>query len=513
MRFDKKQLTLAVASALAAGVAGAAVPVNLDGLTPDPITYVQELNVPAAACSNTCAQLALPAAISANVVLGNTGNTLTTLNPNTAFLRLDLSNGATFGAVPSASVFGNAGLSFTLAGGISGYSASCPAAAATGSAAMLGGAGTGWAIIPMFLNPVTLGTLGAGADAGSIAVSNAINCLNPAGVVSIFAGANAAGSIQVRNKNPVTLTYGLYNALINAQNAAGPYKQVVGSYVNFAPIAAFQATAAAVVADVAASPAFARFVGGGVAAALGQFRAGPTGAVVYLANGVTGGFPDVVNVNAATPPFLFSGNFAVRAAANGVGYNGGGAGACAPITGFGTVGDAAASNAWNNNFTAAVNLCYQVNGTAAIPTADYTVTFAPTAQTGYTVASSTLPIGRITQNGSILIAPLVQNPGSGSTTRLVLTNSGATAQTATVTALGADGNAPTLDPSLASIALPAGKTIVVDLTGKITVPAGAPPRTGLRVVISAPQGAVTGYYQLYNPVSGVVSNFIMPYGS
>jgi hypothetical protein len=93
---------------------------------------------------------------------------------------------------------------------------------------------------------------------------------------------------------------------------------------------------------------FGKFVGGGVVAVIGQFKAGPIvgGPTVYLAAGGTGGFPDVVNVNAATPPFLFSGNFAVRAAANGVGYNGGGAGACAPITGFGTVGDAAASNAW-----------------------------------------------------------------------------------------------------------------------------------------------------------------------
>ncbi|MFZ4792417.1 MAG: hypothetical protein ACOYMW_16280 [Candidatus Competibacteraceae bacterium] len=506
MRFDKKQLTLAVASALAAGVAGAAVPVNLDGTTPDPITYVQELNVPT--IGSGFATLNLPAPRSATVLLGNTGNTLVN---NTAYLRLDLSNGAVFGSNPSASAAAN-GFSGNIADGTTNYSINCPAAGVFGFGSALagGGLGSAAAIIPITVAGIIL----VSAAAGSSAVPSAFNCFNTAGAVSIFAGADSAaiGSIRVLNKNPVTLTYGLYSALVNAQNAAGANKLVAASYVNFAPIAALQATANPVVADVAASPAFARFVGGGVAAALGAFRAGPTGATVYLANGSTGGFNDVVNTAAATPPFVFSGNFGVRAA-GGVGYNG--ANACAPITAFGTVGDAAASNVWNNAFTAINNLCYQVNGTAAIPVADYTITFAPTALNGYTVASSTLAIGRITQNGSILIAPLVQIPasGTGSVTRLVLTNSGTTAQTATVTALGADGNAPTLDPSLASIALPAGKTIVVDLTGKITVPAGAPPRTGLRIVINAPQGAVTGYYQLYNAVSGVVSNFIMPFGS
>jgi hypothetical protein len=529
MRFDKKQLTLAVAGVLTAGVAGAAV--DMDTGAGAPINYASEI-------TTTALTLPLVATSNANTTLG-----VAFTGASTAFTRLDLGNSAKFGNVPVMAVaenctFGsisfagivpatvtavinNLTISFSYSTTVAGPVAAAGVVGAGAVSTSAGTAGVG-ATFALFALPLEANTGSFSVAAANVTISTAGGVLAAvpvtfSGITCAFASSaavtiapgtalTAAGALTVPSKAaPVTLTYGLYLNGAAAQGASGAVKQVGVNYLNFPQIAALQATTALVTADAAATTPFAKFAGNQTTAIIGTFVIGPPVAgAIYGAGGTAIAAGDVVT-SITSPQIVISGDFSARGSLK--------FGGCAGAA-VGTINDTAAQN----SFVAGNQVvCYSVNGTTPIANSTYTVAFNPTAATGYTVASQTTTLGEIRRNGIVLVAPLVQVPAAAVATRLVLNNTGTTSQTATVTALAADGSTVTLAAGLSSITLPPGQTTVVDLIDSAGAPlftvSGTQKRTGLRVVIPAPANSVQGYYMFLNGNNGTISNFNLQNGT
>jgi hypothetical protein len=517
MRFDKKQLTLAVASVLTAGVAGASV--SLDTGANAPLNYANEI---------TTTALTLPAVGTSNV---DTSLGVAFSGVGTAFTRIDLGNGAKFSQVPVMQVVENCTLALTYSSAGAAtftWTASVGAGANTTTVNFTAAVTAGGTITATGSYSVALsasaGTAGVGAtfalfalplDTASVSVTNSVagqtasqTCAFASNASVTFAPGNAltaSGVLVVPSKAaPVTLTYGLYLNGAAAQNAAGAVKQVGVNYLNFVPLAGLQVSTNLVTADAAATPAFGKFANSASTAIIGTFVIGPPVAgAVYGAAG-TAILPGDVVTSISSPQLVFSGDFTARGSVRIAG--------CAGAS-VGTVGDTSAQN----SFVTGGTLCYIVNGTTPIANSTYTVAFNPTSATGYTVATQSTILGEVRRNGIVLVAPLVQVPTAAVATRLVLNNTGSTAQTATITALAADGSTVTLAAGLSSVALPAGKTTVVDLIDSAGAPlftvTGTQKRTGLRVVIPAPAASVQGYYMFLNGNNGTISNFTLVNGT
>jgi hypothetical protein len=151
-----------------------------------------------------------------------------------------------------------------------------------------------------------------------------------------------------------------------------------------------------------------------------------------------------------------------------------------------------------------------LDGTIAIPVGDYTVDYAFTPVSGYTVANITAAKGgKISRNGTTLVAPLVNQP-AGWYSRLVLTNSGNTDLAYRVAAVAEDGTTVALSGAAAGGTVKKNSTIVVDLDTLATITGtGAKPRTGLVVTVDGAGTAVTGQYQIANGTTGMISNYTL----
>lgn len=458
MRFNKTALAFAVAAALGSGSALATVDLDNAAGNTGPLNYASEIIV------NPGVTALLPPG-------GGVGNVTVTIGVAVAaaqnvFARFDLDNGAKFAAAP------------TLAPGV----------------LVAGGAATSFVIFQI------TGPLAA----------NAPLLMTP------------AGGITVANSQPVGVRYRLYGNQGNAQDLVGtPNKDASSGYVLLTDSYSLtvQTPTPSSTADAGATPSFTRFVGNNPTAQLGTYNLRlntpniNNTTAVYQVGGAP--WPNLGVLLAGTTTLTVGGDFTARAAANAVQRSAvgcpGGTTAnplTAALATFGTLPLGGINPPLNEA------VCYTVNGTSAIPPSDYTLTLNAVSATPAVYAARNvgpLPLGRIVRNGTTLIAPLVQVPAGATPTRLVLTNSGTVDYPYTVTALTDPGATATLTGAAASGTVPAGKTVVVELGGLITV-TGAPSgqqRTGLRVTLPAPAGAISGYYMLYNPGSKAVSNFIL----
>ena len=125
------------------------------------------------------------------------------------------------------------------------------------------------------------------------------------------------------------------------------------------------------------------------------------------------------------------------------------------------------------------------------------------------IAAST--VSTITRDGTTFVAPLVQLPGTGWNTRLVLTNTGSAA-TYTVTAVNEAGKTTTLTGAAAAGTLAANSNTVVDLTSALMSTANTGTntanRTAFNVVVAGTTAAISGLYQIVDP-TGAVSNHVL----
>lgn len=488
MKFNKTQLTLAVAGALASGAAGA---VNLDNGTGVDV-YASEIII-APAPTGTVLQDGTATTLQATT----SGIGFTFGAGSSAYLRFDLSNGATFDGTPTLVVTEQqapapAGVCATAGAPVTGIIAQ-------------GGAGSTFVVFAV--TPTTA------------------NCqFQQLASDATLTAAAAPNGIKVFNSNTVNIKYGLYNLPENAANQTLPLRLVTQPYINFAPSYAlainnfFTNTA-----DVNADPVFTNFVVPPAVnlttAEIGEFGLALTAGPPAKVNGDYIALTDVLNFGSSK--FIFAGDYSASAL-NGVfvdlaAENCNGATAITATDTSAEVTLAAVVTSPNPPVPfAGLALCYKVNDTTAIPVADYTVTLNAVANTGYTASGAgPLDLGKIVRNGTELEAPLAQNP-AGWTGRLVLMNNSAIDRAYQVIAVaendsstGSVPNTPTLS-SLANGTIAANSIKVLDLAQLVSGFASAPPnRFGLRAIISAPRNQVQGLIQLINNTAGAPTNYVM----
>ncbi len=155
-------------------------------------------------------------------------------------------------------------------------------------------------------------------------------------------------------------------------------------------------------------------------------------------------------------------------------------------------------------------LCLTAEGTPAIPASGYEATLVAVEATpaSYNVADTgPLPAGSVLRNGTELQAPLVQLPGAGWLSRMVLTNTGAADRPYTVSVQRESGAAGTTG-NLTGV-VPANGTVVVDLNTILTGFTAGAPRATLNVNVAGPSNQIQGLYQIVNADSSTISNHVM----
>ena len=123
------------------------------------------------------------------------------------------------------------------------------------------------------------------------------------------------------------------------------------------------------------------------------------------------------------------------------------------------------------------------------------------------LSTGPLAAGEIVRNGTELQAPLVQLPGTGWLTRMVLTNTGAIARPYSIRVLrelGSTGTTGTLTGSV-----PANGTLVIDLASVLPTFTAGLPRATLLATVAAPNNQIQGLYQIVNSNSLTISNHVM----
>jgi hypothetical protein len=183
--------------------------------------------------------------------------------------------------------------------------------------------------------------------------------------------------------------------------------------------------------------------------------------------------------------------------------------------------DSANSVAREVTGNAALNrfVCLNERGNVSIPESNYTATFLPVANAGYTLSNSaSLSVGSIVRNGTSLQAPLVQTP-NGYISRIVITNTGSVARTASWNfrpasgATASEANTNYTGTTTGTLSIPANGSIVVNLVDVLGTAAtnfnGTPPRGFFTVNAAAPNNQIQGLYQIVNPAAGSISNHVM----
>lgn len=337
-----------------------------------------------------------------------------------------------------------------------------------------------------------------------------------------------SGGVRVTDKSGVTLQYRLYTDLADAINGTGHIKDSTARpYVNFTT-AAYSSTSTGLTAtaDVSAS-------GGAYTAFVNAAPTSSTSTVTLgrITSAVNANIADI-NGNAFNTATAFnnativvtatSGDFSFAANANG-GYDSGAranvflANANTCVVGnlvasaVSLTANTATFNALGNaNFAngSTLHLCVTARSGATIGTATFsmqaTIPGSTATQYGNIASPSATSFGTIAQNGASIFVPIAQVP-SGYISRIVLTNTTATARPYTITAISETGATVTLSGAAASGTLAANRMTVIDLAGAMSVTGGSP-RATLRVVVNAPASSVRAAYQIVNSSSGAVSN-------
>lgn len=369
----------------------------------------------------------------------------------------------------------------------------------------------------------------AGANSiGSVntnAVGNAIffSITDGAGGVGAANNATADDTVTVptgwvlRNNADVTCSYSLYDQPSQSQagGATGRIFTVSRVFLQSLPSYTFTTTPSDITADVeAANGAYTGFVAAD--RSLGSFT------LALAANA-----PLMTNGNSVTLAALFGATTAVRL--NGdltafVNTSGHATDAtCADLNAFDTFDRAngVARETFANGAGAELGrfVCLNEIGNVAIPESNYTVTLLPVANSGYTLANSAaLSVGSIIRNGTSLQAPLVQTP-NGYISRIVITNTGSLARTASWNfrpasgATASEANTTYTGPTSGTLNIPANGSIVVNLVDVLGTAAtnfgGTPPRGFFTVNAAAPNNQIQGLYQIVNPAAGSISNHVM----
>jgi len=396
------------------------------------------------------------------------------------YLRIDLSNGAKFKGAPTATV---AGAATTLSSG---------------------GDGATYAVF----------TVAAAAG----------NTLSAAVVVT----PNATGLTLV-NKNAVAARIRLYEtqaAAQNPDNSASLALSDTGSknVLEFTKsITSSFATAVTQTADVAPSSgaaAYTQFTTAGGEKILGtlnySFTATRGTSAVLSAADILANTNSVTFTGASGATFAFlqnadgtyTGTALTKAKLKATDCSGADVANATSITAS-TVTFSAISDA---NIAQTLAFCVTPQGNAAIESGSITGAASLVGETNYTpVNPDSATTANIDRNGTTLVGPLVSQP-AGWYSRLVLTNTGSSARTYTVTAYNESGtasNTVSLSGDAASGSVPANSTKVIDLDTLATVTGatGFKPRFGLRVVVNGPASQISGLYQLANGTTSNVSSY------
>lgn len=333
--------------------------------------------------------------------------------------------------------------------------------------------------------------------------SNATVTFNPAG-------------ITVKNKDAVSLTYGLYETQSQAANQLQPLKTASKAYAKFVAALKTTVTAKTVTADVDASPSFTKFTGNAATKVLADFTVAVTADAPITVGAAAANANNVLSKAALT----LNGDFTAAKNDDGT-YTGnaldrvfiapnddctGTKVSATSLTASKAVFADISGNSLNTDGTRFV--CLTAEGSPEIPVGTYTLDTDYTAATNFAVSDITgSAAGTIERNGVTLVAPLVNQPG-GWYSRLVLSNTSSVARPYAVTAVTETGSTVTLTGDALSGSLPANSTKVIDLAALATVTGGAP-RASLKVVVNGPTAHISGLYQLANGVTGMISNYTL----
>lgn len=472
----RKILALAVTSAFA-GTAMAQSTVNLDSTATQGITMASE----------TTSVANIPVILNVNAAVGWGFSASTAI-----YVRYDLGNSGTFVTAPT-SLAANEPLGAATTG-------------ATTTLSSGGTSGTSNAIYQITANA-----------SGSNSTANLALVLGNASIRS-----NATGAL--------TITQTVYDTAANAVSGGATGRLVApktANLVNFTPAYTFSVTqGTAQTADVnATAGAYKGFTGG---ASVGTVVLG----VVNLANGSAAlsnnGLTATANsVLATTSRLTVTGDFTGAANANGT-YTGAALSkvflsntACTGTSNVNansltaTTATFPINNALSTaNATAGNNtLCITAEGNTAVPAATYTAQYTPVGNTGYTnvTASSAATIGSIARNGGQLTSPWFST-ASGYISRFVLTNSGSTAATYTVSVAAETGNTATLVPAGQTGTVPAGGMLVVNATDIVSAFSGAA-RASVTFTFQTGRTNVNGVYQVTSPTGGVMATTLVTPGT
>ena len=355
----------------------------------------------------------------------------------------------------------------------------------------------------------TLVSGGAVGDSYAIYSVTAPSATTEIKSTSIVTFTPPASALKVTSiSSPVTMTYSLYETLTLASNSGASISSKTANLATFAAGFKYSIVANNTVASVNGS--FKKFVASSatttpVLANLGTLNYGvTTGVVSPIAAGTQVALADLT---ATGTKLTISGDFtAVDTTKNGGVFLAADSSCTVAGPGVMVAGNASATIALGA--IAGTNVCYAVTGTTAIPAQTITAALTVVPATGSTAASvAAQTLGTISHDGTTMVAPLAQVP-TGWISRLVLNNSGTVARDYTVTALGETGNTITLTGAAASGTIQPGTT-VIDLAALMT--ATGAPRSGLKVVVTAPQSEIDGLFQIVNGGNGSISNHVLSY--
>jgi hypothetical protein len=324
---------------------------------------------------------------------------------------------------------------------------------------------------------------------------------------------SAADLKVLATSSPVTVKYSLHETGTSAQTALGAGTAVLytksGNLATFAAGLKYSVTPNDSVASV--NQAFKKFTTNSPSPVLAKL--GDITYDVATAYKPTTGLAVALSDLVTTATLTIAGDFsAVDTTVNGGIFTSTAADCLTPgVAGAMVTGNASATITVDTTALAASSIvCYAITGTTVVPaqsaiTSALTVLTKPSTSTAASVAAQTL--GTISHDGTTMVAPLAQVP-TGWISRLVLNNSGTVARDYTVTALGETGNTITLTGAAASGTIQPGTT-VIDLAALMT--ATGAPRSGLKVVVTAPQTEIDGLFQIVNGTSGSISNHVLSY--
>ena len=360
----------------------------------------------------------------------------------------------------------------------------------------------------------------------SLTSNNAGNLISATDVLTV------SGNHQITGTDaPVNCSVGLYDQPSQAQ-AGGTAGLIAGSYFSgaylaFAPSYELLTTVPSThVANVEADPSFSRFVPSGSNTLLDQVGVGtnstlsagvsfrlrdPDGAGGQTATFRVDGTPiTLVDLFAPTTTITATGDFSLLRNADGT-YTGAAlnrthlGGFTPPNLLNATTARFVVGNSGINN-----NWLYLYNQLGHVMSeSEYHLSLNPVAAnpTVYAVtAISNVYIGEIVRNGTQLQAPLVQLPG-GWLSRLVLTNTGGTARSYSISVQGEDGN--TISTANLTGTVPANGTYVVEDLNTVLTGFTGKQRATLNVTVAGPNNQIQGLYQIVNPDKGSISNHVL----